>query len=557
MMGTTLRLVISAMWLLVVAVMPVAPTSAAASMALQQDDAGTAEQPQQRALFSDGFDATGDMSLWSGETMLTVLPQAGYQASYGAHGVSAGMPVFAETRLREPVNDAYARIRFTIAEQGNNPVVLLQLRSVAGRSILVLTVNADGTLGYTLDEGRLAYTSTQRIEPGTWYGVQVHLAIAGNNSAADVWLDDVSVPDLSHRFGLEDKTAGRIEIGDNTAGRSWDVSFDDVIVDTAKIAATQETDPVNGTLTVRTTPRIPGLQFVLDGKTFVTDSDGIARIDVERWSADLQQRIQVPKTELGPAYKGAVASFWSWNGWLNGRDHDVNAFFDLSYPLQLSFIDQTDDPVDLARIDSVTLQNNLGTVVTLTGDQLKTPQLLPASRVVPSRQGRKSGPFTYSVIEVNVRGSNVVNRGQQQFQLTGDSPPALVKLLLFSATITAKDALFGKRAGDTIELEYPDGGVEQFTFDSNHSVVIPLLARGDYKVSVIGAGYSPPRPITLSRDQVVDLEVVTMLDVGVIGGLIGSFAIGLLIAGRPGIVTFPFRMFRRRRPRRPMQEARG
>ena len=133
---------------------------------------------------------------------------------------------------------------------------------------------------------------------------------------------------MSQRFGLEAGTIGRIEIGDNSAGRSWDARFDDVIASTAQIAPQQEVDPISGTLTVRTTPKLPGLQFVLDGQTFLTDAEGIARIQVQKWSQDLRQRIQVPNTELGQEYKGAVAKFWTWNGWLTGRDHDVNAFFD-------------------------------------------------------------------------------------------------------------------------------------------------------------------------------------------------------------------------------------
>jgi hypothetical protein len=270
----------------------------------------------------------------------------------------------------------------------------------------------------------------------------------------------------------------------------------------------------------------------------------------------LRQRIQVPSTQLGAEYKGAVATFWAWNSWISGLDHDVNAFFDLSYPIQLSFVDQDNDPIDLSRIDSVTLQSSVGTLYSFTADQLKSPQLLPASRVVPSPRGRRSENFLYSVVEVNVRGSNVVNRAQQRFQVTS-APSRSISLLLFSVTITAQDALFGKATGDTIRIEYPDGGTEHIALDGDHSVVLPLLPRGDYKVSVVGAGYSPPRPVTLSRDQVVELEVVTLLDVSVLGGAVVAFLLGLLIAGRPGIVTFPFRLYHRRRPARMIREARG
>ena len=290
---------------------------------------------------------------------------------------------------------------------------------MTGRAILTAFVDTDGKVGYTLDAASRTYKSTQPVTHNTWYEVQVHLRVDGNDSAADVWLNDVPLADLSQHFGLEKQTIGRIEIGDNSAGRTWEARFDDVIASRSQIISEQDADPISGTLTVRTTPKLPELQFVLDGETFLTDAEGIARIKVQKWSADLRQRIQVPNTQLGPEYTGAVASFWTWNGWLTAGDHDVNAFFDLSYPLQLSFVDQNSNPIDISLIDSVTLQSSVGTVFTFSHEQLMTPQLLPASRVVPSREGRVSNPFEFSVIEVDIRGSNVVNRGQQRISNTG------------------------------------------------------------------------------------------------------------------------------------------
>jgi hypothetical protein len=554
---TMLRPALLAIALLtVIGALPPAPAHAAASLAVQQEQPAPADQAQKSFLFSDGFDASGDLSLWSGETVLTVEQGTGFQGSYGAHTVSTGEPAFAETRLRHPAAEVFARLRFNIVEQGENPVTLFRFRTVTGLPVLTAFVTPAGTLGYSADATGLTFESTQRVTRKTWQEIQVHIVLDRNDTTVEVWLDDMPVSDLSQQFGLENDSVGRIEIGDNSAGRSFDVYFDDVIADDARIDPSQEPNPISGTLTVRTLPALPGLRFELDGETFVSDAGGVARIAVQRWSVNLRQQIQVPSTQLGAEYKGAVATFWAWNSWISGRDHDVNAFFDLSYPIQLSFADQDNDPIDLSRIDSVTLQSSVGTLYSFTADQLKSPQLLPASRVVPSPQGRTSENFLYSVVEVNVRGSNVVNRAQQRFEVTG-APTRPISLLLFSATINVQDALFGRATGGTIRIEYPDGGTEQIALDSDHSVVLPLLPRGDYRVSVVGAGYSPPRPVSLSRDQVVDLEVVTLLDVSVIGGVVAAFALGLLIAGRPVIVTFPFRLYHRRRPAHVIREARG
>ena len=95
-----------------VTVIAALPTHASASMAIQQGDSASISTAQE-SLFSDSFDSTGDLSLWSGDHMLTVEEQAGYQASYGAHGISMGTPAFIESRLRQPALEVYARIRFT------------------------------------------------------------------------------------------------------------------------------------------------------------------------------------------------------------------------------------------------------------------------------------------------------------------------------------------------------------------------------------------------------------------------------------------------------------
>jgi hypothetical protein len=107
---------------------------------------------------------------------------------------------------------------------------------------------------------------------------------------------------------------------------------------------------------------------------------------------------------------------------------------------------------------------------------------------------------------------------------------------LYSARFTARDALFGFPIGTGIHMEYPDGETQSYSFDLDEGYTLEGLARGIYRVTVIGAqGYAPPTPIALSRNQDVELMVFSYLDMGVIASIGLLLSVGLLWYGRPYI----------------------
>ena len=81
-------------------------------------------------------------------------------------------------------------------------------------------------------------------------------------------------------------------------------------------------------------------------------------------------------------------------------------------------------------------------------------------------------------------------------------------------------------------LTYPDGSHERIPFAVNAEVTVAALPRGNYKVSVEGAGTSFTRPLTLSKNQSVDLQMLSYLDVAVVFGALVLVAGGLLVFGR-------------------------
>jgi hypothetical protein len=68
-------------------------------------------------------------------------------------------------------------------------------------------------------------------------------------------------------------------------------------------------------------------------------------------------------------------------------------------------------------------------------------------------------------------------------------------------------------------------------------VSLVLLPRGQYVARVDAPGISFPQPIALSRDQEVELKVVSGRDI--IAGFLAlaAVAVGLLLIGRPRLVA--------------------
>ena len=178
------------------------------------------------------------------------------------------------------------------------------------------------------------------------------------------------------------------------------------------------------------------------------------------------------------------------------------------------------------------------------------PRWLQGSRVVRRWDGLEEIEVLHSVESVTVGGSNVVNRGEQRFLLSKDREWQ-IQLLLYSAQFSVRDALFRFPVGSAIHLEYPDGRSERLPLESGGELMLESLPRGEYHVSVDGPGISFSRPVALSRDQEVRLELISYLDIAVVFLLVASVALGLLFMGRPRLLfalrTGASRLFLRQR----------
>ena len=288
---------------------------------------------------------------------------------------------------------------------------------------------------------------------------------------------------------------------------------------------------------VQTVPPLPKIRFSLGNRIFSSNKDGIARIAVEKAGTYTLKLLSAEVSEPDIQMK---FSRWADDTFLPSRDIKIplnkplQVGFEVSYLVSHTFVDLAGRPVDPARITSVTIKGSEGTTYTFEDNQ---PHWLPAGRVTRLSNGLEQTKFLYSVISVTIDGSNVVSQAQQRFYVQPNDVWSL-KLLLYSARFTARDALFRFPIGSGIQVEYPDGDSQSFSFNSDDEYLSSGLARGIYRVTVTGAdGIAPATPIALSRDQDVELLVLSYFDIGVMVTLAIAIALGLLFFGRPQLFT--------------------
>jgi transposase-like protein len=304
---------------------------------------------------------------------------------------------------------------------------------------------------------------------------------------------------------------------------------------------------------IHTIPPLSGVSFSLAGHIFSSNASGIARIQITQPGLSSLRVLPLDKSQ-----SDIQADFDRWGDGVFTPSREVKlpldkpleVGFEVRYKVSPTFVDLADRPVAPGRVGSLTIQGAGVTYVFQDGQ----PRWLLSSRVSRGADGLEETKILYSVVSVVVDGANVVSEAQQRFHAQpNDVWP--IKLLLYSAHFISRDALFHFPIGSGIVLNYPDGHSQEFPFYSSNELTIGSLARGLYHVTVTGAkGMAPPTPLALSRDQDLELLVLSNLDLSVMFAVAASIALGLLFFGRPHLLTIlvrlPFYLFRKRQVRR-------
>lgn len=296
---------------------------------------------------------------------------------------------------------------------------------------------------------------------------------------------------------------------------------------------------------IRTVPPISGVRVVINDQTYTSNDTGIVQFNISKSGMYHMKVLEMGQDTSPP---DASVKFERWND--NVFDPERVVYLPRSRPLEIGFIltrpvnqqfyDSAGQQIESSRITSISI-GGIGRVHTFSDPG---PHWLPSNRLV-HRIGEhlESQQILYYVRNVSIDGVNVINQSEQRFYARSQSTWP-IKVLLYSAHFSGRDALFNFPVGTGVQIEYPNGRTKDFPFDKGAEVEVPALARGRYNVRVLGAGGSAPSiPVYLSRDQSVQLIVISYFDMAVIFGTPLVAALALLFIGRP---RFLHRIFQRK-----------
>lgn len=284
-----------------------------------------------------------------------------------------------------------------------------------------------------------------------------------------------------------------------------------------------------GVLVVQTVPAVPGARISADGTMARADSTGIARLPV-RTFVDLEARFNAPQTRVAKDRRVALDR-------VRGQLHNafngsvIEVGLRTERHVRWAFSDRTGMPILPDRLTRMVLRSSTGELLTLTGADLSAPRWLAASRTQQTSNGLMSKDIYWNIQSVLMDGAELVNRSQQRF-VPNEATEWTIRLLFYRAEVKSVDLLFGEPAGEGVEVTAPDGTVSRYPFDSDGYVTMPAVPRGEYRMAVYGPGLSFTRPVSVSKDQQVELMVISDLDLALILGVLLLIAISLLVVGR-------------------------
>lgn len=290
------------------------------------------------------------------------------------------------------------------------------------------------------------------------------------------------------------------------------------------------------TLVVQVVPAMAGVGFTLDGRAFTSDARGVASITMTG-IATRRLAVSVPPSRDGLRFK-----FQRWTGGhggdefstsrtvrMGGRVTRLVAGFGVECMVGWRFVDGNGDPVPKSVVQSVVLKDDTGARYQKPADGY---HWLPAMQVVRENSGRVTARrLAYSVEGVMVDGANAVFRSQQRFHATPRASWTM-SVRFYEMQIGVHDAVFRFPTGSAVQLRSPNGRVQRLDLDERSRASSGRLARGDYQLKVQGPGLSWWTPVSLSRTQEVELELLSWLDLGVaaLAGLV--VLVGLPLLGR-------------------------
>ena len=198
----------------------------AGNVSVDSNVASATTLPTASPFFTDGFES-GDVSRWTTVSGLLVQEALVYAGSYGAREASAGDAAYARRQLVSPSSELFYDVRVKILSRSTQ-VTLLGFQTATGVPVLRVFAAASGALGYANERRSTSVTSSTASFSAGWHDLQVRLLVNGTAGEVEVWLDGIRVTDIARSESLGSTPLGRIQLGDDALGRTYDVALDQV-----------------------------------------------------------------------------------------------------------------------------------------------------------------------------------------------------------------------------------------------------------------------------------------------------------------------------------------
>ncbi len=213
----------------------------------------------------------------------------------------------------------------------------------------------------------------------------------------------------------------------------------------------------------------------------------------------------------------------------------VTVGLEILYPIKFAFSASDGAAFAASDVPVVGIANGAGAEQELSGP---APYWLPANAIIRQVDGLVSTEVDYRIVSIPLDGADVVNRGQQHF--VTDGPKTIqVQLLVFYLSVQGRDSLLRTAAGTTVKIISASGTTQVVTLDRDARATV-RLPRGVYRLAVGGSfGIPLTAPVALSRDQDVDVLLVSVLDIALVLAIAIALAVGLIVIGRPHVIRRP------------------
>ena len=205
-------------------------------------------------VFADSF-GSASLQRWTTVNGLAIESSAneGEKPGWMARARGGRQPAFARIVLPRPVIppqdiDLTVTLDFRVRSQGPNTVALLRLLSRESNSLVGVSLNAGGELSVRNDAADSGLGSSVVVTQEDWHQLTVRISGPRDSPRIDVQLDDSNVAELSGAIDLRGVLIDKVQLGDSTVDRVYDVQYREITIAAADTTASSGSTNDGGTI---------------------------------------------------------------------------------------------------------------------------------------------------------------------------------------------------------------------------------------------------------------------------------------------------------------------